>query len=176
MTLPSRDNAASRLIVKLKNIRKLHYQLCTVGKNINSHFSLQLLLIIGVTFVEFVNHVHKFIGNFTDDIDSSSIFNYNTLLLVMLPLKIWDVIAICVLCSYTKYEVNLTGDILFNIHNKYDLTISKEIQIFSRQILQWKFKFTAFDFIDIDTSLICEIIATAATYLTIIIQFDSKIL
>ncbi|XP_072391765.1 putative gustatory receptor 28b [Diabrotica undecimpunctata] len=176
MTLPSRDNVALPSVVKLKNIRKLHFQLCAIAKDINSHFSLQLLLIIGVTFVEFVNHVHKFIGSLTDDTDSSSIFNYNTLLLVILPLKIWDVIAVCVLCSYTKYEVNLTGDILFNIQNKYDLTISKEIQIFSRQILQWKFKFTAFDFIDVDTSLIYEIIATAATYLTIIIQFDSKIL
>ncbi|CAH1163537.1 unnamed protein product [Phaedon cochleariae] len=116
---------------KLKSLRKLHDKLCSVGKMINEYFSFQLLLLIGITFMEFTNWAHLCIGRFREVLIGKLDIK-STIMLFMMPVSsIGSIVLLCIICTVLKNEVHKTGDILFEVKNEHDFSVVKEVSLFS---------------------------------------------
>ncbi|XP_068895907.1 putative gustatory receptor 28b isoform X2 [Tenebrio molitor] len=161
-------NCDKEVIMKL---RSLHLQLCFVGRSLNEYFNIQILLLIGLSFLGFTTNAY-----YSFDVISDNFINDGNLIVpaavFWVAAKFIELLVISVICTITKNEINQTGEILYQLKNRYKKSVATQINLFGKQILHCDFKITALDFFDIDMTLLYGIIGSAATYLTILIQFE----
>ncbi|RZC37600.1 7tm 7 domain containing protein, partial [Asbolus verrucosus] len=132
------------MMVKL---RSLHLQLCFVGKLLNEYFSMQILLLIGFSFVGFTtNAYYSFDVIFDNFVNNDGNLGVIPSTVIWTATKFTELLFISVVCTITKNEANQTGEILYRIKNRYKKNVAS-------QIIHSNFKITAFDFFDIDMTL-----------------------
>ncbi|XP_074042432.1 putative gustatory receptor 2a [Leptinotarsa decemlineata] len=192
-----RINCSNDITKKLKKLRKVHWKLCSICVKLNRVFAFPLLVLIGITFLEFMSSAYFFMVNSQKIIMGVYDLKFSISAFFTPLTKIGSLIILCLVCTVIRNEVFKSADIIFDVKNKYQPEISREvcivqqciernsqfflnnsifninfqIQRFCRQILQWNLNFTAFDFFNIDMTLLYEVVTTATTYLTIMIQF-----
>ncbi|KAJ3649043.1 hypothetical protein Zmor_020805 [Zophobas morio] len=167
MTIQNGDKGT---IVKL---RSLHLRLCFAGKLLNEYFSIQILLVIGFAFVGFTTNAYYSFDVISDNfINNNSSFDDLPTTIIWTFAKFAELLSISVICAITKNEVNQTGEILYQLKQRFKKTVATQIHLFGKQIMHCDFKFTAFDFFNIDMTLFYGVIGSAATYLTVLIQFE----
>ncbi|EFA07633.1 gustatory receptor 155 [Tribolium castaneum] len=163
-------NCDKGMIVKL---RSLHLQLCSAGKLLNEYFSIQILFLVALSFVGFTTNAY-----YSLDVIADNFANNERGVDIIPATLIWTVcrfielVLISVICTATKNEVRATGELLYQVKDRFQSDIAVQLQLFGKQILHCDFKFTAFDFFDVDMTMFYGVIGSAATYLTILIQFE----
>nr|QBB73005.1 gustatory receptor [Protaetia brevitarsis] len=158
----------------IHNARQLHCQLCEIGVLLNRYYSKQILLDIGDVFIGFTTLAYYCFDGcmklYMKD-DESNLYNTVTTGVWTL-VKLSRLLVLTLSCSIVKNEAKSSGDIIYKIENKYQPELSPEVYAFGKQIIHWNFKFTAFDFFEVDMSLFYSAVSSATTYLMILLQLD----
>lgn len=87
-------------------IRVLHLELCKVGKKIGKYFSMQIVIIIALTFFDLMNYSHyayHVMGNVVFD---GKQYNFNFFITICAVFaKFVDIFVVSLICTWTKNEV-----------------------------------------------------------------------
>ncbi|CAH1999616.1 unnamed protein product [Acanthoscelides obtectus] len=154
----------------LRKIRFIHYDLCEITKDINSCFSWALLAGMSLSFLIFTcvgfTSARIIYNRLFGGHDNENIYVH----IIWTALKLSDFMTLAILCSHITAEIRNTTKILFNVKEMIGPLIFSETKIFLNQIIQWDLKITAANFLDVDMTLIYNLVTCAATYIVIMIQ------
>ncbi|XP_048515132.1 putative gustatory receptor 28b [Athalia rosae] len=168
---------ALRLIVEknqaLREIRKLHLEICKLSEEINSCFGAQNLLTVGTSFIIITGLLYTIYRGVTlnqqNHVEMSSIIPLVTWLLFYI-FRIW---AIPHYSWIVGNEAKKTQQVIYELLRSHsDEILQKEIQQFSVQMLQNSISFNACGFFNLDYTFIQGVIGTITTYLIILIQLN----
>ncbi|XP_017785346.1 PREDICTED: putative gustatory receptor 28b [Nicrophorus vespilloides] len=159
---------------RLITLRRMHEDLCISSRMINETFALQILIIIGNTFVSFTTHAYYCFDGFVRiSLEEPDKNVYNTATTAAWTLfKLLQLFAVTFVCTSLTNEANSAKNFIYKIDRSRNQNISAQITIFSKQIIHWDFKICAFGFFNLDLTLFYSAVASATAYLFILLQLD----
>nr|XP_015837340.1 PREDICTED: putative gustatory receptor 28b isoform X2 [Tribolium castaneum] len=121
-------NCDKGMIVKL---RSLHLQLCSAGKLLNEYFSIQILFLVALSFVGFTTNAY-----YSLDVIADNFANNERGVDIIPATLIWTVcrfielVLISVICTATKNEVRATGELLYQVKDRFQSDIAVQVVIY----------------------------------------------
>ncbi|PNF23494.1 hypothetical protein B7P43_G06516 [Cryptotermes secundus] len=160
----------------IRALRQIHGVLCDVIQMINSNYGIPILLIISYAFVSFVMFTFlamdsRHVDSMADCDDETScggvIMNFCISCTCMI--KVMGVVM-----SYhtTSSEAAYTSTVVQKLISQMPVRADSlaELQLFSQQLWNTDFSFTAFGFFAINLNLLCSVAGTATTYIVVLLQ------
>ncbi|XP_069700814.1 putative gustatory receptor 28b [Periplaneta americana] len=163
-------------LIEIMHLRRTYNDIYECSGLVNSIYGFQILLLFIRTSIALVTNIHAFIRSFTEPFPEASLVNTGSYL-ASLPLWIVTflgmLIAMTVSCQMTSLESKKLNDRVQKALLKNTLTneMQQQLQLYSSQISSNRIEFTAFWFFTVDLSLLCTILASATTYIVILVQF-----
>ncbi|XP_046490074.1 gustatory receptor for sugar taste 43a-like [Neodiprion pinetum] len=160
----------------LRKIRKAHWELCKLAKQINDTFGLQNLMFMGISFVMITGLLYTIYSAYTwHNSTRCKTFEItaSTVWVAVFTSHIW---MICHLCCSTSNEAQRTREILceFSTANINDAELQTEVDKFAVQTSQNPVKFDACGFFYMDYTFVQSVIGSITTYLVILIQMSGR--
>ncbi|XP_035723070.1 gustatory receptor for sugar taste 43a-like [Vespa mandarinia] len=163
---------ANENIVKLKRIKRIHFELLKCARIINEAYGIRILISISSCVIFIITFLYSLYAiSVTNNYDNwMNEFYSHFYWILYFVIKIF---AINNICEITMAEN--TGDILCEL---YEPSTSKkfrdEIRDFTFQLTQNRLTFTACRLYDLDHTFIYSAIGSITTYLVILIQVGDK--
>jgi len=164
---------------QLRTLRVLHSLLIDTALLVGSIYGFQILLSMCNTLIRTTTCLYYSItyavdiyrDNGVEDLQKKKhVFALNT---CWIPVFVIKITAITISCHLASTEANYTATLLQKMllseNLKHDVRI--EIKEFLEQVLNHKLKFKAYNFFNIDLSILRAIIVAVFTYLLILMQF-----
>ncbi|XP_975520.4 putative gustatory receptor 28b [Tribolium castaneum] len=168
------DDKIPQISDNLYILCRLHYKLTSVMQKINSAFSVQLLVSIGVSLFDVLFQAYYLYYVATGKA------SFVTVPMIVCPI-VWlmdEVVEIYLLvyaCASTCEQANDTPSILHELRNNYfHMDLENNVQSYSLQLLHQKVQFSVLGFFVVDYTLLYSIVGAVTTYLVIFIQFDQS--
>ncbi|CAH1373367.1 unnamed protein product [Tenebrio molitor] len=157
------------MIEDVRNILRMHQELCDVVRQLNEIFSLQLLFLIGTYFKIIFINVFFFYADFGTNIQLTS-FYYTSVNCIKLIFCVYS-------CNKCAQQANIVKEVAFNIvSNTKNRQLWKEVHAFMLQLHHEKVQVEAGGFFPVDFTIIFSIFAASSTYIIIIVQcMESRI-
>jgi hypothetical protein len=159
----------------IRRARELYDDLCDISLLINSMYSFQILLELGVTTAELTLTAYLMFATILGilAVDPDTTVRFICLMISWLLLYAFKLISITAPCQSATGEVENTVVLVQKLLLAgFDQNTNAELQLFSQQLLHRKINFTAFGFLKLDYSLLLTIIGGFITYVVIAIQFS----
>ncbi|XP_063384265.1 gustatory receptor 68a-like isoform X1 [Cydia fagiglandana] len=166
------DLVEARLVVTINELRELYVKTLKIKRQINEAFQGPLLVSLVVCFFELVTMPHMiyhglaFQANFTthDDIECT-VWVLNQLI---------KMYALAKSGALLKSQVNEIGRTIHNIpiSGDQDLKIYLDVLHFSSLMAYQDTAITIYGYFPLDSTLVFNIVTSAAMYLVILVQFD----
>jgi hypothetical protein len=159
----------------IRSARELYDDLCDISVLINSKYSFQLLLELGVATAELTLSSHLLVATIVGihAVESDTTGRFICLMSAWLLLFSFKLISITVPCQFTTSEVEKTVVLVQKLLLAgFDQNTMSELQLFSQHLLHRKMNFTAFGFLTLDCSLLLTIYGGVITYVVIAMQFS----
>ncbi|XP_063384266.1 gustatory receptor 68a-like isoform X2 [Cydia fagiglandana] len=166
------DLVEARLVVTINELRELYVKTLKIKRQINEAFQGPLLVSLVVCFFELVTMPHMiyhglaFQANFTthDDIECT-VWVLNQLI---------KMYALAKSGALLKSQVNEIGRTIHNIpiSGDQDLKIYLDVLHFSSLMAYQDTAITIYGYFPLDSTLVFNMVASAAMYLVILVQFD----
>ncbi|XP_047991048.1 gustatory receptor 68a-like [Leguminivora glycinivorella] len=166
------DFVEAHLVVSISEIREIYVKTLEIKRQINEAFQAPLLVAMVVCFHELVSMPHmiyhglSFQANFTThDAVECSVWVINQLL---------KMYALAKSGALLKTQVNEIGRTIHNIpiSGDRDLKIYLDVLHFSSLMTYQDTAITIYGYFPLDSTLVFNIVASAAMYLVILVQFD----
>ncbi|KAJ9599877.1 hypothetical protein L9F63_009824 [Diploptera punctata] len=163
---------------KFFKLRVLHDTLCDVLVLVNDIYGFPILVDIATTFINITTylyfclyytlHLHSY------DSEQINIGHMLSLHLFWLLLYALKIVCISVSCHCASLEASRTGVLIQKLllMHDWDIKCVNELKAFDRQLQPRQLRFTAYDFFQLDLSLLCSIAGAVTTYLVILLQFE----
>uniref|UniRef100_A0A1Y1MI32 Gustatory receptor n=1 Tax=Photinus pyralis TaxID=7054 RepID=A0A1Y1MI32_PHOPY len=180
------------ILTLLQKIGDKHHELCTITKQLNKAYAVQMLLFMIQAFLiiiimSFYLIKMYLLNSFQEITPNEKIVYINTL-----TFQISLVFIIVLICSSTSKEARKAGILLHNLVSlnsvngveSFDIEVSftllglptlfllLQVACFSLQLLHHNVKFTACRLFVVDETLLYTIFGAATTYLVIVLQFE----
>ncbi|KAL6259643.1 hypothetical protein P5V15_009559 [Pogonomyrmex californicus] len=159
------------LLIEIKTIKKQHLMVSNAVQMLNMVFSLQLLAVVTITFVETTFELYSYVvrwqGKVFISLDRRLLDCFLTSMsyyVIKLALLVW-------FCETGKNQAQEISTIVHDVINSTsDEQIKNELQLFCLQILHRKNIFSAKG-LTIDATLLTGIVGSITIYMLILIQF-----
>uniref|UniRef100_A0A1Y1MG70 Gustatory receptor n=3 Tax=Photinus pyralis TaxID=7054 RepID=A0A1Y1MG70_PHOPY len=164
------------ILTLLQKIGDKHHELCTITKQLNKAYAVQMLLFMIQAFLiiiimSFYLIKMYLLNSFQEITPNEKIVYINTL-----TFQISLVFIIVLICSSTSKEARKAGILLHNLVSLNSVngveSFDIEVACFSLQLLHHNVKFTACRLFVVDETLLYTIFGAATTYLVIVLQFE----
>ncbi|XP_063624786.1 gustatory receptor 68a-like [Cydia splendana] len=166
------DLVEARLVVSIRELREIYVKTLKIKRQINEAFQAPLLVSLVVCFFELVTMPHmiyhglSFQANFTthDDIECT-VWVLNQLI---------KMYALAKSGALLKSQVNEIGRTIHNIpiSGDQDLKVYLDVLHFSSLMAYQDTAITIYGYFPLDSTLVFNIVTSAAMYLVILVQFD----
>ncbi|XP_047115975.1 putative gustatory receptor 28a [Schistocerca piceifrons] len=166
-------NSHTRLI----QLRRVHFLLCELSQNVNNLFSIRNLLQLISCFVCGLSYTYTLVVTVMKLKISTSAYGESHLILLcflVVTVNVWWLGSIAYSSEAVKRESGRTGRLvkkLLLLPVQGDCSCPAELQLFAQQLAGSLVSYTAAGLFSLDLSMVKPAVATAATYLVVMVQF-----
>ncbi|XP_049813760.1 putative gustatory receptor 28a [Schistocerca nitens] len=163
--------------IRLIQLRRAHFLLCELSQNVNNLFSIQNLLQLISCFVCGLSYTYTVVVNIMKlKISTSAYVEAHLILLCIsvVTVNVWWLGSIAYSSEAVKRESGRTDRLvkkLLLLPIQVDCSCSAELHLFAQQLAASLVSYTAAGLFSLDLSMVKPAVATAATYLVVMLQF-----
>ncbi|XP_049961944.1 putative gustatory receptor 28a [Schistocerca serialis cubense] len=175
---PSSPTTRVSCYIPLKQLQRAHFLLCEVSRNIDNFYSIQNLLQLISCFVCTVSYTYAFVMNVFKLKISTSKYAEDHIALscfLLVIVNIWWLGSITYSSEVVRREFGNTGrlvkKLLLLLPTPVDRSCPAELQLFAQQLAGRSVSYSAAGLFSLDLSMVKPAVATAATYLVVLVQF-----
>ncbi|XP_044258466.1 putative gustatory receptor 28b [Tribolium madens] len=166
---PTKAISLEKLIYFLEQIRRRHYELCSLTENLNKIFNFQILFTCLNLFITMTFTVYFYFISNTEAKARNPVL-YSTYYALNGFINVFALFGLVWTASQTKKEAKYTSHILHTIYARNE-EVENSIMHFSFQLLQSNVEFSGCRVFVLDETLLFSVIGAITTYLVIVIQF-----
>jgi hypothetical protein len=162
---------------QIRALRLTHGILCEIAQRINSDYGFQILSEISYAFISFVMFSFVALEAKNDptlaDCEDGSFSCVRVLTNLLIScICIIKVLTIAASCHAVSSEISATSKIVQKLLSPRYISAETlaELQLFSQQLWNTDPRFTAFGFFELNLNLLCSVLATATTYIVVLLQ------
>ncbi|KYM75561.1 Putative gustatory receptor 28b [Atta colombica] len=156
---------------ELKSLMKQYLILTKTVQMLNRIFSLQLLAIVILSFIEITVELYFYLVRWQGEVLITFDEYFLDVFLTSMMYYIIKVMFIVWACETGKNEIQKISTIIYDVHNSTrDKQIKNKLQLFSLQILHCKNTFSTKG-LTVDATLVATMVGGITTYMLILIQF-----
>ena len=176
-SINQKEKHDAKMSAKVRTLMKQQYRLREIADHVNDLYGLQFLLEFTAVFIDVTGNLYFLLRVILrdDPLRMTSVgqeFVCITKLVWTIAIS-FKIIGVVMVCHKTCAECSRTTDHLQHLMLSVptDSDLKMELLLFSHQVNNRPFRFTAFGFFDIDRSVLCSFVGGIATYLTVLLQF-----
>ncbi|XP_055386191.1 uncharacterized protein LOC129615139 [Condylostylus longicornis] len=163
-------------IMTIKKAIKIYDLLCDACEIVDDHFTYQMLIIIGISFIYIVFDGYYILVAVLYQTNGSNVGNNDFLIFFCIQMFLYIIIILGIVESVNK-TIKQSRLSLTLIHKMLNINDDVEIQDclrnFSSQIMNRPITFTAAGLFNLDRTLYFTISGATTTYLIVLVQFSS---